>query len=80
MVIAPDPPTPDALGDAQWARVRHLAERVSLLEAAMVDRHDDEELEGRLARARIKASRATERALLADSLADELTRVARPRS
>jgi hypothetical protein len=46
----------------------------------MVDRHDDEELEGRLARARIKASRATERALLADSLADELTRVARPRS
>ena len=71
----PVTPTADAVGDAEWAKVRHLAERVALLEAAMVEGHDDDELEGRLARARIKAARATERALLADSLADELGRL-----
>lgn len=69
-------PGPEAVADAEWARVRRLARRVTALEAAYAE-SDDEETEGQLARARIKAGRATDRALLADTLTDEIGRVRR---
>lgn len=62
----------DAVADTQWRRVRDLAqtaERLAALQAAG-DLDDDGEM--RLARARLRAARAAERALLADEIADRL--------
>ena len=65
--------SPAGVADAEWQRVRDLARRVEELEAAFAERSsDDEGLEMQLARARIRAQRAAGRAMLADSLADEL--------
>lgn len=61
-----------SVADAQWQRVRALASTVSRLEAQGVEDGLDEDGEARLARARIRAARAAERALLADEIADRL--------
>lgn len=64
--------SPTGVADAEWRRVRDLGRRVDQLEAALAESSGDDELEMQLARARIRAQRAAARALLADSLADEL--------
>ena len=64
---------PDDVANAEWARVRALAERVALLEAAVAEMPDpDPDTLARLDRARLKAARAANRATLADALADHL--------
>jgi len=62
----------DLVADAQWERVRALASTVARLEAHGVEHGMDEETEALLARARIRAARAAERAVLADAIADRL--------
>jgi hypothetical protein len=63
----------DGVADAAWARVRGLAERAARLEAAVAEMVDpDPDTLARLDRARVKAARATQRAALADALADDL--------
>jgi hypothetical protein len=66
---------PEAVADAQWARVRALGARVAALEARAADEPLDEEELARLVRARQRAARAAERAVLADHLADRLAEV-----
>jgi len=68
-------PGPDAVADAQWARVRALAARVAELEARDAADPLDEDDRARLERARTRAARAAQRALLADALADRLAAV-----
>ena len=62
----------DVVADKQWQRVRALAEAADRLaeEEANGDLDDDGEM--RLARARLRAARAVERAVLADQIADQL--------
>jgi hypothetical protein len=72
-------PGPDAVADAQWARVRALGARVAELEAQDAAEPLDEEDRARLERARTRAARAAQRALLADALADRLAAVRPPR-
>lgn len=65
-----DAPT---VGDAEWQRVRRLAERVAAFEEAVAEMVDpDPDSLARLDRARIKAARAAQRAQLADALAEHL--------
>ena len=64
---------PDEVANAEWARVRALADRVAMLEAAVAEMPDpDPDTLARLDRARLKAARAANRASLADALADHL--------
>ena len=63
----------DEVANAEWARVRALAERVAALEDAVAEMVDsDPDTLHRLDRARLKAARAADRAALADALADHL--------
>jgi hypothetical protein len=68
----------DSVADEQWRRVRALASTVARLEAQEAEGGLDDDGEIRLARARLRAARATERALLADEIADRLAAL-RPR-
>jgi hypothetical protein len=69
----------EAVADELWERVRTMAARVALLEAAeAVGELDDDGL-ARLAVLRMRCSRAAERAQLADSLADQVADVRRRR-
>ena len=77
-MTSPAPIGPDAVADAEWARVRALAEKVARLEAGARERHLSDEERARLDRARAKVARATDRALLADALADHMNDL-RPR-
>jgi hypothetical protein len=70
---------PDAVADAQWARVRALGATVARLERLAADGQLDEDGLARLARARVRAARAAERAVLADAIADRLAEL-RPRT
>lgn len=64
---------PDEVANAEWARVRALADRVAQLEEAVAEMPDpDPDTLARLDRARLKAARAADRASLADALADHL--------
>lgn len=64
---------PDEVANAEWARVRALAEKVALMEEAVAEMVDpDPDTLHRLDRARLKAARAAHRASLADALADHL--------
>ena len=72
-------PGPDAVADAQWARVRALAARVTELERRDAESPLDEDDRARLERARHRAARAAERAVLADELADRLAAARAPR-
>ena len=74
----PDLDGPEAVADAEWARVRALAATVARLEAQEVEHGLDEAGVARLERARVRVARAAERALLADGLADRLAEM-RPR-
>ena len=66
----------DGVADAQWTRVRTLADRVTQLEEAVAEMVDpDADTLARLDRARVKAARAAERASLADALADHLDEI-----
>jgi hypothetical protein len=65
----------DSVADAQWDRVRALASTVARLEAQEAEAGLDDDGEARLVRARLRAARAAERALLADQIADSLAEV-----
>lgn len=70
------PDGPDGVADAAWMRVRALADRVAALEDAVAEMVDpDPDTLARLDRARLKASRAAERASLADALSDHLDEI-----
>lgn len=63
---------PDAVADALWERVRRLARLADRLNEAEMVGELDEDGQARLARARVRLSRAAERAQLADELSDQL--------
>lgn len=66
----------DGVADAEWERVRAMAERVSAMEVALAEMVDpDPDALARLDRARIKLSRAAARAQLADQLAEHLAQI-----
>lgn len=65
----------EAVADELWARVRAMAARMARLEEADAVGELDEEGQGRLAALRVRCSRATERARLADELADRVADV-----
>jgi hypothetical protein len=62
----------EAVADQQWQRVRALAQVADRLERQEADGGLDDDGEMRLARARIRAARAADRAMLADEIADRL--------
>jgi len=66
---------PDAVADALWSRVRRLARLADRLAEAEAVGELDEDGQARLARARLRLSRAAERAQLADELSDQLAEV-----
>lgn len=70
----------EAVADALWARVRTLAARVAALEEIEALGELDEEGQGRLAALRIRATRAADRAQMADDLADRMADVQRERA
>ena len=63
------------VADELWNRVRTMAARAAKLEEADALGELDEEGRGRLAALRIRCSRATERARLADDIADQFADV-----
>lgn len=63
--------------DAAWARVRRLAEKAAAMRPVDADLHPG--LAERRARALLRAERATQKALLADELADAIAQVRRAR-
>ena len=65
----------EAVADALWGRVRAMASRVAELEAIDALGELDEEGRGRLALLRLRCSRATGRARMADDLADQMADV-----
>ena len=65
----------EAVADELWGRVRTMASRLARLEEADAIGELDEEGRGRLAVLRLRCSRATERARLADELADRVAEV-----
>ncbi|MCB0872058.1 MAG: hypothetical protein KDC36_01640 [Thermoleophilia bacterium] len=73
---------PDAVADALWDRVRHLAATAERLSEAEAVGELDEDGRARLERTRVRLSRAAQRAQLADDLADQLAdlRASRRRS
>ena len=69
------PAEPERVADELWARVRVLAARVERLSAAAdVDALGPDDVM-RLERARVRLTRAAERAQLADDLADQVAEV-----
>ncbi len=76
--IPDDVPADGAHGvaDEQWTRVRSLIARLNEIEAAVAEMVDpDPDTLARLDRLRLRTARATERATLADALADSLTSI-----
>jgi hypothetical protein len=65
----------ELVADGMWERVRRLAERIARFEEADAVGELDEEGRGRLASLRLRCARATERARLADELADRVAEV-----
>jgi len=65
----------ERVADELWDRVRTMAARAAKLEEADALGELDEEGRGRLAALRIRCSRATERARLADDIADSFADV-----
>lgn len=63
---------PDAVADALWDRVRHLAQVAERLNEADAVGELDDEGQARLTRARVRLARAARRAQMADDLADQL--------
>lgn len=64
------------MADAEWQRVRALAERLGELEAAVAEMVDpDPDTLAHLDRARLKAARAANRAQLADELSVHLDEI-----
>jgi hypothetical protein len=61
-----------AVADQQWERVRALARVADRLAQQEAESGLDDDGEMRLARARLRAARAADRALLADQIADRL--------
>jgi hypothetical protein len=70
----------EAVADALWERVRTMASRVAALEEIDALGELDEEGRGRLALLRMRCSRATGRARMADDLADQMADVQRTRA
>lgn len=68
----------EAVADQQWQRVRALAQVAERLERQEAEAGLDDEGEMRLARARIRAARAADRAMLADQIADRLAELRPP--
>ncbi len=68
-----------SVADGQWATVRQIAGEIERLEA--LDRGEGLDEDGRavLARLRIRAGRASSRAVLADDVADRIDRATRTR-
>ncbi len=67
---------PYGMADAEWRRVRSLSDRLSEMEAAVAEMVDpDPDTLAKLDRLRYRASRAANRATLADALADSLTEI-----
>lgn len=66
---------PDAVADALWSRVRRLARLAERLNEADLLGELDEDGQARLARARLRLSRAAERAQLADELSDQMAEI-----
>lgn len=76
--IPDDVPADGAYGvaDEQWTRVRSLIARLNEMETAVAEMVDpDPDTLARLDRLRLRTARATERATLADALADSLTSI-----
>jgi len=69
------PAEPDRVADELWARVRVLAARVERLTAAADADGLGPDDELRLERARVRLTRAAQRAQLADDLADQVAEV-----
>lgn len=70
----PDADGPYGVADAEWRRVRGMVARLTAMEEAVAEMVDpDPDTLARLDRLRIKTARATNRATLADALADSLT-------
>ncbi len=65
----------ERVADELWDRVRTMAARAAKLEEADALGELDEEGRGRLAALRLRCSRATERARLADDIADRFADV-----
>jgi hypothetical protein len=61
-----------AVADQQWQRVRALAQVADRLARQEAESGLDDDGEMRLARARLRAARAADRALLADQIADRI--------
>lgn len=70
-------PQADGVADDAWRRVRDLAERMKRYEAAAAD--GDEEAAAQAERLRVRTARATEKAQLADGVADSLADITRRR-
>ena len=70
----------EAVADELWDRVRTMAARAAALEQAEALGELDEEGRGRLAALRLRCSRATARARLADDIADRFADVRARRS
>jgi hypothetical protein len=70
----------EAVADELWDRVRALAERMARYEEADALGELDEEGRARLGALRVRASRAAERARLADELADRIQGAGRRRT
>jgi hypothetical protein len=65
----------ELVADELWERVRTMAAKLAQMEAADVLGELDEDGQGRLAVLRMRCARATERARLADDLADQMAGV-----
>lgn len=65
----------ESVADELWNRVRTMAARAARLEQADALGELDEEGRGRLVALRMRCSRATERAQLADEIADRFAEV-----
>ncbi len=70
-------PGADSVADDAWQRVRDLADRMKRYEAAAAD--GDDEAAAQAERLRVRAARATEKARLADGVADSLADITRRR-
>lgn len=62
----------EEVADELWDRVREMAARLARLEAAEAIGELDDEGRARLALLRLRCARATDRARMADDLADQL--------
>jgi hypothetical protein len=78
VAAAPTREGAEAVADKQWQRVRDLARVAERLAQEDAIGELDEGGQMRLARARIRAARATDRAILADELADRMAELRPP--